>query len=115
MPQPKPLTPTQERVVRPGVPSYGEDDCALDKARDGLAGVVLREHWKRRDWEPANYDSYYVSWGFILRCAWELVRCNILGHQWHDTHFALYGEPGDWRACDRCYRCESMPEAWRDG
>ena len=78
--------------------------------RDRNAHRVLRRYWSRPDWEAWSPEEFYVTWSGLAGYAWKLLCCNVLGHDWHDSHYNLYGVTSDSRDCERCYRREMRRE-----
>ena len=88
----------------------GDIDDAEVERRWATESKVLREYWRKRGWKPFSPEEFYVTWPNLAEYAWRLLVCNLVGHKWHDSHFILYGEPGDSRTCDRCDRNEELKE-----
>jgi hypothetical protein len=87
---------------------YVGDDEELLLRREAESPTVLREYWREAGWEPFSPEEFYVTWGGLWWYAWRLAVCVVRGHQWHDSHYCLYGEPGRNRHCERCWRSEIL-------
>ena len=85
-------------------PEEGTDEEFEERSDN--AHKALREHWAQSGWVGWSPEEFYVTWPALADYAWKLLRCNLLGHIWHDSHYNLYGSASDSRDCDRCYRRE---------
>ena len=86
---------------------YTADDELCERRHDE-AKTVLRAHWRNERWRPFSPEEFYPTWSGIARYAWALLRCNLLDHQWWDSHYDLYGTPSDNRQCERCGRSQIL-------